>query len=53
VSAAVRQSTLPVIETRAIDGSGTWTRARPAVNDAADGVKTLWVKPLRRFPVVG
>lgn len=28
-------------------GSGTWTRARPAVNDLADGVKTLWVKPLR------
>jgi hypothetical protein len=27
-------------------GSGTWTRARPAVNDVGDGVKTLWVKPL-------
>lgn len=24
-------------------GSGTWTRARPAVNDIGDGKKTLWV----------
>jgi hypothetical protein len=28
--------------TRPSGGSGTWTRARPRVNDISDGKKTLW-----------
>lgn len=27
-------------------GSGTWTRARPRVNDVGDGIKILWVTHL-------